>query len=141
MHFKSCPISTIKVETTSLRIAGVLLTAWIIGYILTHNLLLFLPVLVEFLIRQFQKEYAPLMQIAKMIVRFLDLPQHYEDGAPKQFAMKLGLVFSLLIFMTAPVEPLSKGLSIVLTLCILLESLFGFCIGCVVYQQLMKWRR
>ncbi len=109
MHSKSCPISTIKVEVTSLRIAGALLLLWMAGYIYTQNLLFFLPVLVEFIIRQFQKEYAPMMQIAKWIVRLLQLPQRYEDGAPKQFAMKLGLIFSIIIVATSSMTHFSKG--------------------------------
>ena len=63
-------------------------------------------------------------------------------GPPKRFAQAVGLVFSvtavvLFFGMDSPVA--AKGVLAVLTLFAALESFAGFCAGCFVFNQLMRW--
>ncbi len=85
---------------------------------------------------------SPLGQlVTRVITPALKLPEKYCPGPPKRFAQGIGVVFSV----TAAVLAVGLGLSGaawivlgVLAAFAILESVFGFCMGCKVFSLLMK---
>ena len=139
MHLHSCPISSERVDVVQLRISGLFFIVFILLYIFSHNLLFFIPVAFEMALRLLDKRLAPLLLTAKWLQNIFAIHPKIEDGASKNFALKLGLVIALCIITTSAIPTLSYTFASILLFCIMLESLFGFCVGCVVYQQIQRW--
>jgi hypothetical protein len=60
------------------------------------------------------------------------------DKAPKLFAARVGLLFSIMGFVWFVLSPIASIVVIaVLTFFAFLESLFDFCVGCVVYTYVI----
>lgn len=61
-------------------------------------------------------------------------------GPPKRFAQGIGLVFSTtaLILLVSGMEMPAKGVIGVLVGFATIESVFGFCAGCFIFNQLMR---
>ncbi|MSQ32409.1 MAG: DUF4395 domain-containing protein [Dehalococcoidia bacterium] len=61
-------------------------------------------------------------------------------GPPKRFAQAIGLVFSssALILLLLDMEIPAKGLVGILVVFATIESVFAFCAGCFVFNQLMR---
>ncbi len=137
MRFKSCPISQERIDVTALRLSGLFLAGFGVLYLLTHDILWFLPIVLELWLRLLRYP-APLLIVAKSLAKRLHIPSHNEDGAPKRFALKLGVAIATLTLLTSPWPAISLGLAALLLLCILLESLFGFCVGCVLYHFVVR---
>ncbi|BAF69877.1 DUF4395 domain-containing protein [Nitratiruptor sp. SB155-2] len=139
MHFNSCPISSERVDVVQLRISGLFFILFTLLYLLSQNILFFLPVVFEMILRLFDKRLAPFLYTAKLIQNLFAIRPKLEDGASKNFALKLGLVIAICIIVSATIPVVSYTFASILLLCIMLEALFGFCVGCVVYQQIQKW--
>jgi len=62
-------------------------------------------------------------------------------GPPKRFAQGVGLVFSggALVAWAAGAPAVSYWLVTALVLAATLESAFAFCLGCMVFNRLMRW--
>ena len=62
-------------------------------------------------------------------------------GPPKRFAQGVGLVFSLgaAVAWIAGAELVAIVLIVGLTIAASLEAFVGFCLGCVIFGQLMRW--
>ncbi len=133
MRFRSCPISQERIDVTALRLSGLLLAGFGVLYLLAHNILWFLPVTLELWLRLLRYP-APLFLAAQKLEHWLRLTQRFEDGAPKRFALKLGVAIATLTVLSSPWPAFSSSLAALLLLCIVLESLFGFCVGCVLYH-------
>jgi hypothetical protein len=93
----------------------------------------------DFLVRAFlSPRFSPLATVAKALVNALGLPKKPVDAAPKVFAARIGVLFTvtatvlfLLGLATAGVVVLS-----ILAVFALLESAFSFCAGCWVHSLL-----
>ncbi|BCD60514.1 MULTISPECIES: DUF4395 domain-containing protein [unclassified Nitratiruptor] len=139
MHFNSCPISSERVDVIQLRISGLFFIFFTLLYLFSHNILFFLPVALEMTLRLFDKRLAPFLLTARWIQNLFAIQPKIEDGASKNFALKLGLLIAICIIMSFSIPVVSNMFATILLLCIMLETLFGFCVGCVVYQQIQKW--
>jgi hypothetical protein len=70
------------------------------------------------------------------------IPPKPVPGPPKRFAQTVGLVFSvtaLLLYFAVGSAVAANGVLIVLIVFAILESVVGFCAGCFVFNQLMRW--
>lgn len=149
----SCPISGIQVDSNTTRIiAGLVVLTLAIHLAFSFSLLLPILLMVDFLLRISGKtKYSPFATLARLISKKLRLNIKLQDAAPKKFAATLGFIFSttLLIlqvaFFTAESQTLSESLyfaqlvlSILFGFFALLESAFGFCVGCVIYQFVVR---
>ena len=135
-----CPISDEKISEHLPRVTASINLFILAAYVWNpHNwILLFLSF--DFMIRGFGSPKLSLIHhTAKSISSLLKLQTKTIDKAPKLFAARLGtllLVFSLILnlsgFITASVVIvwLIAALST-------LECIFGFCVGCYVYQYLV----
>ncbi|MDR1511894.1 MAG: DUF4395 domain-containing protein [Propionibacteriaceae bacterium] len=93
----------------------------------------------DFFLRAFgSPRHSPLAQLAGRITSALRLPRRLVDAAPKVFASRIGLAFTV-----AGTILLALGLTVpaivvlgVLIVFAFLESVFAFCAGCWVYSLL-----
>jgi len=82
-----------------------------------------------------KKEYSLLFILALRTKKVLNLKSVKVDAAPKRLAAFFGLVFSILIGITALLKLviIMYVLVVVLLACIFLEIAFNYCLGCEIY--------
>lgn len=141
---RSCPISGDRRDEHAVRVVAafvvlISVAAAIIGGTLGGAILIALGA--DFALRAAGKtEWSPLARVARAIVKLLPLAPKPVDAAPKRFAAKIGLVFSLaagaLFFGQAPLP--ATVIASILAFCAFLESAFAVCIGCKVYALLPR---
>ena len=135
-----CPVSSETINENVVRITAmwvVLLTAL---FIAVPNPFVPLYLIFDFYLRAFTKSrYSPLSWISSRISRSLKLSPKMIDKAPKVFAGRVGLLFSvamlLLFLLGAQVAALSTAS--VLILFAFLECGMNFCAGCWVYTYVV----
>lgn len=135
-----CPISTEKVNENVVRITAfwvVMLTAL---FIAVPNPIIPLFLAFDFYIRAFTKSnYSPLSWMSAGIARSLHLTPVLIDRAPKIFAARIGLLFSILMLALFiggfPVVAIITGS--ILVLFAFLECGLNFCAGCWVYTYVV----
>ena len=85
---------------------------------------------------------SPLGQlVTRVITPRIDVEHRFVPGPPKRFAQGIGLVFSggALLAWGLGVEPVSYVLISGLIVAATLESVFAVCLGCIVFNRLMRW--
>lgn len=144
----SCPISGEQRDNTTVRIVAAfvtvitgaaLLTAFLVSTKIAALITGFLAL--DFIIRAFARpKYSPLATLARGIVSGLKLPKKMIDSAPKVFAARIGVMFSVVATILYAGQLFYEGTTVlaILLLCAALESVFSFCLGCVVYSLLPK---
>jgi hypothetical protein len=87
--------------------------------------------------------YSPMAQLAtRVLLPVLGNPRRPTAGPPKRFAQGIGLAISgaaLVCWVGLGQTALGQGLTGILVLFATLEAAVGFCAGCVVFRQLMRW--
>ncbi len=116
-------------------IAGLVLLIATLALVL-HSRVLFLLLSLDFALRAFTYQPAPLAAVAKLIARSLQLSPYPIFAAPKRFAAGLGFGFSFLIFILFSLNLdiaayVAGGL---LLSCALLEAAFRVCAGCYLFS-------
>jgi hypothetical protein len=116
-----------------------MMAAMIALYALTGFVLFVLAILIDFFIRAFtQRQYSPFSWLACQFAQLLEFPAKPIDKAPKIFAARVGFLFALattILHFFSPTAGLIVGLSLMSFA--LLESVFDFCVGCVVYTYVV----
>lgn len=139
MNALICPISKNKVNRTVVRLTGFIVAMSVLAFALTGQPAIIALLAADFYIRAFTSlTISPVAWLAKTLTRTFHLKGEMIDQAPKLFASRVGFVFSAsstLLFLVSPIA--SIGLALVLMGFALLESLFNFCVGCVVYTYIV----
>lgn len=144
----SCPISGNKRDNTTVRvvagfvfvIAVVALMAALRNSVQTAAILTGV-LAIDFVIRAFIKpKYSPLATLARGTVSGLKLTKKLVDNAPKIFAARIGVLFSVASTVLFASNLRLSGIIVlsILILCAALESFFGICLGCLMYSVLPK---
>lgn len=135
-----CPVSSDRVDENRVRATafGVIL---LLGFFFMTSHPVFPAILiVDFYIRAFTRlKYSPLSFLGHQLVRLLGTQPHMIDKAPKVFAARVGLLFSVLITASALLG-FSMGSAIfaaTLVLFAFLECGLNFCAGCWVYTYVV----
>ena len=140
---EACPISTERVDehvvrSTAAFVVLVAATALLLPSHLATGLLL-LALALDFIARGFGGgAYSPLGFLARTTVRLLTLSPGPTDAAPKRFAARIGVVFSLGAAVSFLLGATVAGLvfAAILLVAAFLEAAFALCIGCKVYALL-----
>lgn len=134
-----CPISPLRAKRSVIRITAGLIATAVILYALTGNLFIIGFLAVDFFIRGCTSlTHSPLSWLADQIATRLKLSTRRVDKAPKIFAARVGLVFSLAILLLAPLNFIAAlAVAALLLTCALLEALLDYCVGCVVYSHIV----
>ncbi|MES2107756.1 MAG: DUF4395 domain-containing protein [Bacteroidota bacterium] len=134
-----CPVEHVSVNENKTRVVALFVLLIVIAYLLTGYLYLIAFLALDFLLRvsRFGK-VSPLGVLADVVISFFNISNKPTDRAPKRFAAGTGLVFSLLIIVSAllHLDLVAIILTIVLAFFAFLESAAGFCAGCYVYALL-----
>ena len=134
-----CPVSTERINENTARVNGFLVATIVALFASTRNIFLIGVLLVDFFIRAFTAlRYSPGNWLSSQIVRRLRLPEVKTDKAPKVFAARVGFLFAAA---TLAFFAINRRVSVVISLVLmsfaLLESVFNFCVGCLVYTYVV----
>lgn len=133
----SCPVDLVTIHDKQPRIVAGFVVLIAVLYLLMHTYWLPVFLVVDFFLRSFKlNKYSPLGNLTGWIVKEFKINGKKADVAPKRFAAKLGLVLTILIvgLRLLGYPTISYYLSYVLLIFALLESVFGICVGCKIYQ-------
>ncbi|MFZ9482838.1 MAG: DUF4395 domain-containing protein [Ilumatobacteraceae bacterium] len=135
------------VNETSARFVAAGAVAQGIVYLATHQWWVLLPLTYGFLARVLTgPRLSPLGAFVTHVVtpaisrRFPGYQHRFVAGSPKRFAQGVGLAFSggALAATAAGAPGVATVLIAGLVIAATLEAVFAFCLGCVVFQQLMR---
>jgi uncharacterized membrane protein YccF (DUF307 family) len=132
-----CPVDFIKINENKARLTAFFVLVLTLVYLRTGFWLIMAFLMVDFAIRAFNLgKYSLIGFVSDAVIKQLNIKNKPVDRAPKRFAAGVGLVFTaaiLAVFLLAvPLAPMI--LAVVMALFALLESFFGFCAGCYVYD-------
>lgn len=131
------------VNETSARLVagGVVLQA--VAFLAIRQWWVLAPLAYGFLARVLSgPRFSPLGQlVTRGITPRLDIEHRFVPGPPKRFAQGVGLVFSggALLAWGLGVHVVSYVLISGLIVAATLESVFAVCLGCIVFNRLMRW--
>jgi hypothetical protein len=133
-----CPVSNIPIDRNVVRTNGLITTACLVAYVLTRSPWIIVPLGLDYVLRASMSAPAsPMTHLARGVARLLRLPNRPMDKAAKVFACRIGVCFALgaafTHFLAPAVAPWLAGVLAVFTT---LESVFDFCLGCVVYTYI-----
>ncbi len=131
------------VNETSARLVagGVVLQA--VAFLAIRQWWVLVPLAYGFLARVLSgPRFSPLGQLAtRVITPRLHIEHRFVPGPPKRFAQGVGLVFSggALLAWGLGGHAVSYVLIGGLVVAATLESVFAICLGCIVFNRLMRW--
>jgi hypothetical protein len=132
-----------RVNETSARLvaAGVVVQA--VAYLVFQQWWLLVPLAYGFLARVLSgPRFSPLGQfVTRVVTPRLHVEHQFVAGPPKRFAQLVGLLFSGSALVAAVVgsPSVAVGLITFLVIAATLESAFALCLGCIVFNRLMRW--
>ncbi len=134
-----CPVSHVRIDRNVVRTNGFITTLCLVAYVLTGSPFLIVPIGLDYVLRaMLSAPPSPMARGAAGVARLLRFPARQMDKAPKVFASRLGLCLSggaaVTHFLAPSVAPWLAGTLAVFTM---LESVFDFCVGCVIYTYLV----
>jgi hypothetical protein len=108
-------------------------------YLLTDNVIFIIAIVIDYFIRAFTSlYYSPFSWAAAQMVRGFGWPPQQIDKAPKIFAARVGWLFALATAVLSLISPpASYIVGATLMGFALLESIFNFCVGCLVYTAIV----
>lgn len=136
-----CPISYKKIDENVARLNGLLTVLLLVVYLLSSSLIPVFLLIVDFLARGFEKPaWSVLARISKALLAVLKFQPRPVNAGPKLFAARIGLLFSVLVVLTALPgwSLISMVIAVVFGICAFLEGAFGFCVACKLYPLLFK---
>ncbi|MCF6340742.1 MAG: DUF4395 domain-containing protein [Sulfurimonas sp.] len=139
----SCPVNFIKIDENQLRIQSFFVTLVSISIILTGVIDLAALLVYDYFARIFlSQKFSPFAQIALFIIRIFKIKQRLVDSAPKNFASKIGLIFSIAIFSSFILgsQEAVFSFAVILAVSAGLESFLNFCVGCKFYAILKYFK-
>jgi hypothetical protein len=141
MKTQSCPLSFVKIDANVARINAFYIGLVLAIYLITQNQAFVYFLILDFATRLFaDKNYSLTYTLSIKSKNLLNIQSVMVDSGAKRLATFLGLTFSILIAvcdflnLSAPTYLISS----ILLLCISLEVLFNYCLGCKVYVLYKK---
>ena len=139
----SCPVNDKQVNEIVVRLVAmqvIFIAATAIYFQSWHMGVLLVA---DFGLRAFGlSQFSPLKYLSQKTVTHFQMGYKATNEAPKKFAAAVGFVvvglFSILLFLEFSLS--ANILGGFLLLFASLESFFGICVGCMVYQQLARFR-
>jgi len=134
-----CPVSFREINENASRLSVFFLAVCIEVYLLTDNIYIMMFVAFDYSFRIFEKaKYSPLTLITDMFFKLTRLPVRKVNKAPKVFASRMGLLFSLLsVGFYYFIPDISIVFAVILLICTFLDSVFNVCFGCLIYHYIV----
>lgn len=134
-----CPISTRRVDSNMVRVISFQVALFSVLLLLTQESFFALILLFDFFMRTIRKQnLSPFHMVGKFILSGWGVTPKLCDESPKRFALYLGLIISffLVLFFVAELTSIAIGITAILFICALMETLFDYCIGCKIYYAI-----
>lgn len=134
-----CPVSALRVNENVVRVVALIVVALVALYLYTGSVYWLLFLGLDFYIRAFTNlKYSPVSWLARQITELFGLPETIIDKAPKIFAARVGLLFTVAMVILFYIHPPSSIIvGLVLVGFALLEAVFNLCVGCLVYTYVV----
>jgi Domain of unknown function (DUF4395) len=131
------------VNETSARLVAAGVVVQSVVFLIVREWWVLVPLTFGFLARVAAgPRFSPLGRlVTQVITPRLSRDHRFVPGPPKRFAQTIGLVFSAsaLVAQLSGAVVLAVALIALLLVAASLESFVGLCLGCVVFQRLMRW--
>lgn len=134
---QACPINFTTVDETTSRIISLLTMTAVLAFVLSEVKTVLIVLGIDLLVRLYgDKKMSPLFHAASWIKQLLKLRSYNVDGAAKKVAGHFGLIFILLLLLSALTGNilLMNIVAGIFVACLLLDVLFGYCLGCKMYH-------
>ena len=135
-----CPISNKKIDGNINRLAVFIDVLLLVGYLFTGSPYFVAIIVFDYSIKAFDlAKYSPLNWIATKIAKIINLPTKLVDQAPKLFAVRVGLLTSLIVMILYLIglQTVSIIFSVVLLTFTTMDSVLNICVGCLIYHYLV----
>lgn len=139
----SCPFAVGQVDGNGARLVAAQTVLLLILWVITNQpwyIPLFL--IVDFAMRSYSstREYSPQRAVARILLQIFKVKPKMTNLGPKQFAARIGLAFSLalLILTVLGLTLPALILALIFAFFALLEALFAFCVGCLLYSLIFR---
>jgi apolipoprotein N-acyltransferase len=139
----SCPVNDKQVNEIVIRLVAMQVIFAVVTALYFQNAYIAALLWIDFGVRAFGFSHlSPLRYIAQKAVTHFQLGYKASNEAPKKFAATVGFVVmgSLTVLVFLEYSFTATIIGGFLLLFATLESVFGICVGCVVYQQLARFR-
>ena len=131
------------VNETSARLVAAGVVAQGVAFLAVRQWWVLVPLVYGFLARVLSgPRFSPLGQlVTRVVTPRIEVDHRFVPGPPKRFAQGMGLTFSAgaLVSWGLGVNLLSYVLIAGLIVAATLESVFAVCLGCLVFNRLMRW--
>lgn len=131
------------VNETSARVVAAGVVAQGVAFLVVRQWWVLVPLAYGFVARVLTgPRLSPLGQIAtRLVTPRLDVAHRFVPGPPKRFAQGIGVLFSsgALLAWGLAAQWLAYVLIGGLLIAATLESVFAVCLGCIVFNRLMRW--
>lgn len=137
-----CPISFKKIDENVARLNGLLTVVLLIVYVLTGSLLPVAFLAIDFAARGFEKpSWSLLARISKKTLSLLQVKVRPMNAGPKLFAARIGLLFSVMVLISALAgwNIVALVIAAIFGICAFLEASIGFCVACKIYPFIYKF--
>jgi len=129
-----CPVSTERVNKRACRIAAVLNAALLILFFVTSWWPVIAFIVLDYVVRVFTSQAAPLALLANGIARALRISPVLMDKAPKVFAWRVGFLLAVAAAAAMPFSVVASGyIALALAAFNILDGICNFCVGCIIY--------
>lgn len=133
---QSCPLAFRQIDGTIARINALSVFILLLLSVYLPEPLILLVIGIDFMIRLYgNRRFSPVFQVSTLLKRVLGLKSEMVDAGAKRLAAHFGLffVFAALVSDLAGLSAVMYAIVAVFLFCLLLELLFGYCIGCKIY--------
>jgi len=136
-----CPVDFVSINENKVRFVALFVLTLSVFYLTLGFWPIFAFLSLDFFLRSFNLgKYSILGISSEFILKVARINPKPIDQAPKRFAARIGLLFSLAILIVHLLgfETVAFALGLILTVFSFLESFLGFCAGCLVYTFLRQ---
>ncbi len=135
-----CPVSAERVDSNVSRLTVFINAALMIAFLFTLQPILLYIVTIDYGIRAAgYNQYSPLCFLSSAITKLIGNKPKMVDKAPKMFASRLGFICAALgvVFISMDIQMASIGIIGFFIVLALADSVFNFCVGCLIYNYLV----
>ena len=138
---QSCPLSFENIDSNVSRINSLFVSALLIAYLITFNIVIVYFLLFEFGMRLFcKKEVTILYKVAGFVKKSFKLKDKFADSGAKRLAGYFAILFLLMLVAgnNLNLYTFSMIVGVIFLTCSLLDVVFNFCVGCKIYFIIKK---
>lgn len=133
-----CPVSNEKLNKRASRVGATLTAILLVAFFVTGWWPILAVVLLDYIVRVFTNQTAPIGVIAGGTLRALQVSAEPMDKAPKVFAWRVGFTMAVAAAAALPFsDNVSRYIAIALAAFNVLDGVGNLCVGCIMYTYLI----